>query len=292
MKRFAFALPVVAAVVLFCATAYASDAAILPEPLATHWLIGVMAIVIPAVRTALSNDTIKLPVWSANYRMLLVALLAGATIIVDGLANGFTFEMALASFLANGLPSLVQEIIKIVFGAGKPPSSGSGTGGTSMRPPPGYSTPMKAMVFAVALTAVGCLNCASWKNVPDKIHDVSSEVVADVQEAQQIVDVLHALATTFFLMHANAETQAKVEQGFAVVSLALNTAARAATGAKQATSNDYDVAFASFRAAYQNLVLLLKEVGVVKADEAKFGAVRSSGALLEVPEPRAMRARQ
>jgi hypothetical protein len=161
MNRLFLALPLAAAMVLYCVPALASGAAILPEPMATHWLIGLMAIVIPAVRTALSNDTIKLPVWSAKYRMLLVALLAGATIVVDGLANGFTFEMALASFLANGLPSLVQEIIKLVFGAKD--ASGGGTmiagGGsnTSMRPPAGpYSAKMVGLVFAVAMLVSGC----------------------------------------------------------------------------------------------------------------------------------------
>lgn len=141
MKRYV-ALPIVAASVLFCLSAFAGDAAILPETVQAHWLIALMAILIPAIRTGLSDDTVKLPTVAAPYRMLLIAALAGATILVDGLANGFTFKMALASFLANGLPSLVQEILKIVFG--------------EKSKPVGAMFPPVAMLMVAALAIGGC----------------------------------------------------------------------------------------------------------------------------------------
>jgi hypothetical protein len=127
MKRFAVALPVVAAMVLFCATAYAADASILPEPVQAHWLIALMAVMIPAVRTALSNDTVKLPTAAAPWRAAIVAILAGASTFVDQLVNGFDLKSAALSFLMLALPSIVQEILKVVFGAGPPSNSGSGT---------------------------------------------------------------------------------------------------------------------------------------------------------------------
>lgn len=153
MKRFALALPVVAAWVLFCLPALGADvlaaqkSSILPEPVETHWLIALMVVVIPAIRTALSNDTIKLPVVAGKYRALIVALLAGGSTIFDGLMNGFELKTALLSFLTLSLPSIVQEILKVVFGAG----GVSGKGGAGFFP-----TTMLGALMLIALPVGGC----------------------------------------------------------------------------------------------------------------------------------------
>ena len=152
---------------------------ILPEPVQAHWLIALMAVVIPAVRTGLGNDTIKLPTVAGNYRALIVALLAGASTLFDGLMNGFDVKASLSSFLILSVPSIVQELIKVVFGAG--PSSGKGSatldapanpGGTSMRPPA-----MKMVAGFAAAVAFGCaaLACAA-KPIICPVLDVAAEV--------------------------------------------------------------------------------------------------------------------
>jgi len=149
--------------------------------------------------------------------------------------------------------------------------------------------PMAVLMLALPLAALP--GCAALNKVPAVVSDIASDVIKDAQEAQQIISVLHSLATTFFLLHADPVTQAKVEQGFATAELAVNTALRAGTGAKAASDREYDLAFANFRTAYADLTMLLKSLGVISSDPAKMGAMKSAGGTLDVPEPKAARAR-
>jgi len=147
---------------------------------------------------------------------------------------------------------------------------------------------MKRIKLVFMLCAVLALpGCASLQKIPEVVSDAAAEILRDVQEAQQIIDVLHALATSFFLLHADPAMQANVEQGFAVVDLALNVAIRASVGAKSASDNEYDLAFANFRAAWMDLSSLLKSLGIMTADSGKPGAMKSTRGHLDVPEPRA-----
>jgi hypothetical protein len=135
MKRFAVALPVVVAWVLFCLPALAGDAAILPEPepmpvKEAHWLLALGGVLIAAVRTALSNDTVKLPTAAAPLRAIIVTGLAAAGMFVEQLIDGFALKSALLTLVMLGLPSLVQEILKYAFGASK-----NAGGGKAMFPP-------------------------------------------------------------------------------------------------------------------------------------------------------------
>jgi hypothetical protein len=139
-----------------------------------------------------------------------------------------------------------------------------------------------------ATTLPGCI---SLQKVPDVVHDVASEILRDAQEAQQIVEVLHALTTSYFLLHADPAMQANVEHAFAVVALALDAAVRASAGAKATTDKEYDLAFANFRAAYLDLVAMLKSLGIVTPDSDKMGAMKSSRGRLALPEPRAVHTR-
>jgi hypothetical protein len=161
MKRIVWALPVMAAMVLFCFSAFGGDvlaaqsSTILPEPpdpVETHWILGLFLVVNAAVRTGLSSDTVKLPTKAAPWRTAIVAILSALGAFLEGLQNGFALKSVVLTFLMLNLPTIVQEVLKVVFGAG--PSAGSGTGapgGTGIRPPPGYSQPMSAdagFVFA------------------------------------------------------------------------------------------------------------------------------------------------
>jgi hypothetical protein len=149
---------------------------------------------------------------------------------------------------------------------------------------------MKRIIFAAALCVAltpALTGCASLQKVPEVVNDVASEILRDVQEAQQIIEVLHSLTTSYFLLHSDPAMQANVEQGFAVVDLALNAAIRASIGAKSASDNEYDLAFANFRAAWLDLASLLKSLGIMTADSGKPGAMKSTRGHLDVPEPRA-----
>ena len=135
MKKIVWALPVVAACVLFCLPAFAGDAAILPEPdpmpvKQAHWLLALGGVIIAAVRTALSNDTVKLPTAAAPLRAIIVTGLAAAGMFIQQLIDGFELKSALLTLVMLGLPSLVQEILKYAFGA----KNASG-GGKAMFPP-------------------------------------------------------------------------------------------------------------------------------------------------------------
>ena len=330
MKRFALALPIAAAWVLYCLPAWAQELAaqtakILPEPdvLKVPWWMPLVGVLIAAFRTFFSDSTRELPTIAAKWRTSLVALLAFVGTFIEQIVGGVDMRTAALTFVMLGVPSIVQEILKALFSGPKNAGGGGGSASsddasgpkTSMRPPPAYSTKLEgdwggavamstvralrckvirtpaAVGVAIGLCVLALPGCATLKEVPKTVRDVSTEVLADVQEAKQIVDALHAIATTFFLLHANPETQAKVEHLFGTVSLALNTAIRASHGARHAAGEEYDLAFASFRAAYADLTAMLKNLGIIAPDGGKMGAVRSAGGQLEVPEPRAARAR-
>jgi hypothetical protein len=178
MKKIGWALPLAVAYVLTCALAFAGEAAkaagILPEPVETHWLIALMVVVIPAVRTGLSNDTVKLPTAAAPWRAAIVAILAGAATLFDQLMNGFELNTAALAFLTLSLPSIVQEVLKVVFGGSKNAGGGSSSSSVSesgpkmsMRPPPGYSTKMQpaAVGVAIGFCALVLAGCGAGKFV-------------------------------------------------------------------------------------------------------------------------------
>lgn len=133
MKRFALALPVVAAWALFCLPALAGDAAatasILPEPVKAHWVAGLFLVICAAVRTGLSNDTIHLPTVAAPWRAVIVAGVAALGAGLEGWNSNLPFSSIMLTFVALGLPPIVQEILKVVFGAK------NAGGGKAMFPP-------------------------------------------------------------------------------------------------------------------------------------------------------------
>lgn len=153
MKRIVLALPVVAAFVFFCLSADALDAiaaqatTILPEPPATlerYWWVALFLTINAAVRTGLSNDTVKLPTAAAPWRAFIVAILAAVEAFFDGFQHGLAFNSLVLTFLMLNLPTIVQEGLKAIFGAKPGAGSGGASGGSStVRPPPGYSTPLQ-----------------------------------------------------------------------------------------------------------------------------------------------------
>jgi hypothetical protein len=286
MKRIVWALPVVAAWVLFCLPAWGADggAAELPKDMiADHWAVTLAAGLLPVFVKFFGNETIKLPYLTAKMRVIIVLLVGAAATAMEQYKNGVAWESIVTAALATTLPALLIELLQKKFGGGE-------AGPKSMRPPAMFPPAMLG-VIALVIPLAALPGCASMRDVSKTVRDVSSEVIADVQDAVQVLDVLRSIANAFFLLHSSPEAQAKVEQGFAAATLALNAAHRTASGAKQASDSEYDLAFANFRVAYQDLVAMLQKLGIVQPDSGKMGAIRSAGGALNVPEPRAALAR-
>lgn len=300
MKRYLWALPLAVACVLFCGVAWAGDAVPVAKDfaldLSRHWVVTMMAGVIPMLRTALSSDTVQLPVWAAKWRVVMIVTLSVAATTIEQIMNGIDVANIVTALVVTGGPSIAQEIIKAVFGA-DPPSGGAvtPTGDApapkmSIRPPPGYSSKLIGAVAALAVCAASLPGCAIFKGAGPVVKDVSNTVIEDAQEGKTIVDALHSTANIFFLLHSDPPTQAKVEQVFVDVNLALDAAIRAGTGANAANDGDYNLAFAQFRAAYAKLMQVLQDAGIVSPDASsgKFAVVRGGDAgRVDMPVPRA-----
>jgi hypothetical protein len=189
MKKIVWALTVVAAWVFFALPAFAGDDApkVLPDPDAVnvHWSLPLIGVLIAAFRTAFSSDTVKFPwEWAGRWRAAAVAILAAAGTLVEQVIGGFELKAAALTFVMLGLPSIVQEVLKALLGAGK--SSGGGTASASSgmlppsfgdRPPPGYSTKLKpaAVGVAIGFCALLLFGCGAGK-VVCPILDVASEL--------------------------------------------------------------------------------------------------------------------
>lgn len=170
MKRILWALPVAAAWVLFCVPAWAGDAAPaganLADQLAKHWIVTLFAGIIPVLRTFFSDDTIKLPVWAAKKRVLLISILGFVATALEQLKDGLDWKSALFGFAVAAVPSLLQELLKWIAGA-EPKSGATTPTETGMarpegiRPPPGELR-LSVYVPAVLLIALIALTGCAW----------------------------------------------------------------------------------------------------------------------------------
>lgn len=131
MIRIGYALLITAASMLFAVSAFAADATAqdLPQDVAQHWVVLLAAAVIAGIRTSLSDDTIRLPVWAAKSRVRLIAVLGLAATSIEQVMNGLDVGAALLGFAIASAPSLIQEFIKKIAGS-EPPKW------ASTRPPP------------------------------------------------------------------------------------------------------------------------------------------------------------
>lgn len=215
MKRIVLGAAIWAALVLLCLTAFAGDAAPatanLASELGKHWAVTLMAGVIPVIRTVLSDDTVKLPVWAAKHRVYLISLLGLVATAAEQITNGLSLGTAFLAFVVSAAPALIQELVKHLAGDNGKPSSSSGAGsGGGIRPPAGNPTmmsgdistafavprvygkigaPLLVVVGALALLAFGCaakgLVCPTLKLLSDScdkviimLPDGTSEVVS------------------------------------------------------------------------------------------------------------------
>lgn len=153
MKRTVW-LATMAACALFCLTAFAGDviaaqsSSILPEPPKIVWWAPLLGTLVAASRTYFSDNTVRWPVLLAGWRLALVAGLAAVGTLIEQLTNGASLKTALFTFAMLGVPSIVQEVLKI-FGSKASPGAGSVSGaasGTGIRPPAGESMKLAGTV--------------------------------------------------------------------------------------------------------------------------------------------------
>ncbi|HMJ52096.1 MAG TPA: hypothetical protein VK540_08465 [Polyangiaceae bacterium] len=154
MKRFALALPVVAALALFCLPAWAADVApdALPKNMVgNHLWVTLAAGVLPVLVKFFGNETVKLPYWAAKLRVAAVLVLGGIATVLDQAQNGIDISSAITAAVATTVPALLIELLQKFFAGGdvgpksmRPPAMFPPP---KERPPPGYSSPMARLSF-------------------------------------------------------------------------------------------------------------------------------------------------
>jgi hypothetical protein len=132
--------------------------------------------------------------------------------------------------------------------------------------------------IAVLLSLSGCAALSA-------AMPILADIVAAVTDAMQIVDTIERFVDAYFLAHPDEVKELQVKRAIAKTRSSLNLALRSSRGAQELNQQKVDEAFAEFKGAYRELLLLVGPLGV-----------RPSGALaatpiddrLYVPEPVAM----
>lgn len=120
------------------------------------------------------------------------------------------------------------------------------------------------------------------------------KVIAAVTDGIQILDMIEQHADLVLLQtNADAPTKAKVHEALTRAKAALNAALRSAQGAEEAGKLDQanaDMAFASFKEAYEQLLVVVGPLGVKETGDANLMSARAStsGNMLMVPRPEAL----
>jgi hypothetical protein len=284
MKRFAIALPLAAASVLFCLPAFAADAAptgeLQKDMAGKHLAIMIAAVLLPVLVKFFGNETLHLPYWAAKLRVAVVILLGGSATVADQIQNGGEVWSAVTAAIMTTAPALLIELLQKFGGGGEV----AGQRAKSVRP----SAMIPPPVLCLALALVVLPGCAALQNVKTVVRDVAAEVFDDAAQANTVLDVLHSVVEVFFLASPDAATQAQVEQYFADARLAVESAMDVAKGANAASGADYNAAFGHFREAYSKLMTVLNDLGIVgKTSSGKMSVNRRGGGTNEIPVPRA-----
>lgn len=108
-------------------------------------------------------------------------------------------------------------------------------------------------------------------------------IVAAVTDGLMVVDSIKQFVDTYFKVQPNAALESKVEIAITRVRQALHVALRATKGTEKLTQEQVDAAFAEFRAAYTELLVLVGPLGVTTGD-----TLRATPGTLSVPEPMAL----
>lgn len=249
----------------------------------SHAVVLILAAAVPALTRALREDVVWFKTASSPIRLLLLTLLAGCGTAIDQVQNGVDWKNALVAALVVGGPSMVIELMHILFGGG---DAGSGptaiTGDDAPATKPSSSSSVKLVALVIAAMALSCVG-GPQKRIDD-IKSVVTDVATYVQDAQQVLNIAQAAVSLFFMSHPTSDTQAKINGAFADVHLALDTAIRATKGVTDMTNEKFDDAWGDFKTSWRDLGLLLREIGVV----TPAGMFSSRRGEVRIPEPMAI----
>jgi hypothetical protein len=139
----------------------------------------------------------------------------------------------------------------------------------------------QGVAFVVASVAVlgGLTACAP-------IMAALPTVIAAVTDAVVILDQIEAFVDAYFARNPDPPKQALAAKAIAKTRASLNTALRTSRGTEELNQERVDQAFAEFRAAYQDLLVVVGPLGV--RPPGALTAAPASGEVLEVPEPEAL----
>lgn len=146
---------------------------------------------------------------------------------------------------------------------------------------------MKRIIVAMAFLASSLSGCAMFQRA---VVPVIDDVVMVAQDALAILNAIRAAEAVFFLANPDPRAQAEVENAIGDANLALDAALQTASGTKSLSASDANAGFDAFRQAYGDLVTLVAQLGIVRADPKGRLAVRR-GAEVSWAEPIAMRRR-
>jgi hypothetical protein len=112
-------------------------------------------------------------------------------------------------------------------------------------------------------------------------------VIAAVMDAFVILDAIDDFSDRYFKVHPDPGAQSKIDNAITKARASLNIALRTTQGAQDLSDQDIERAFASFRVAYQELLVLVGPIGI-KSTSSGDNALSASSNQLVVPEPIAL----
>lgn len=131
------------------------------------------------------------------------------------------------------------------------------------------------LILVLVLTVCGCAALAS----------LLPKVIATIADAGMIIDTIEDFADAVFMTSPDPDAQTKVHAALEKTRAALNVTLRTATGAQNLTEKQASEAFADFRKAYEELLVVVAPLGVKQADD---GVLSINAGLLVVPKPLAL----
>lgn len=150
-----------------------------------------------------------------------------------------------------------------------------GLAGRTVEPMLTRSSRLFVALAAMLALPVAATSCAA-------VISALPTVIAYAQDAAFILDQVAKFVDAYFVVHPNAALQKQASVAEARARSALDLALRTATGAQDLDQAKADAAFADFRLAWQDYIVLVGPMGV-KAGAPRLAATPAGGLL--VPDP-------
>jgi len=113
-------------------------------------------------------------------------------------------------------------------------------------------------------------------------------VITAVLDAVIILDNIEEYVDRYFIMNPNPEKQAKINEVLSIARTSLNVAIRVTQGAENLSKEEIAEAFQAFKEAYQQLLVLIKPLGIKEATNLN-DTLSLSPEQLVIPKPLALK---